>query len=287
MNHMETPKGRIHFSDVILFIIFLLLLALPGYLCYQVLIQKNTHEDKTTDNQKVQENTPEEKESAQDNTQSVTNPYVDFTREIEQQTAYIAVPTKIDTNNPPSIILYSHGSDVQVIADMNDPDMLDLQSYGKYFASQNYIFAASNEHGANWGSTDSINDMKNLEDWIRSHYMTQEKIYLIGHSMGGLPTMHFAIKYPETILKIALLAPTTRTYEWDQDSVNAIKNIPIQIWHGTADVNIPLQSSIDFVTYMQNLGKDINLIQLQGKNHNDVKTGYKDQILDFFKKSSS
>ena len=280
---MDKLKGRIHFSDVILFIIFLLLLALPGYLCYQVIVQKNTSKETTTTSSNTSQESNKEENNVQEETPVVENPYVDFTREVEEQTAYIAVPTKIDTNNPPAIILYSHGSDVQVIADMNDPDMLDLQSYGKYFASQNYIFAASNEHGANWGSTDSVDDMQNLENWVKAHYITQEKVYLIGHSMGGLPTMHFALKYPENIYKIALLAPTTRTYEWNQENVDIIKDIPIQIWHGSSDVNISLQSSIDFVSYMQNLGKNINLIQLQGKNHNDVKTGYKDQILTFFK----
>jgi predicted peptidase len=280
---MDKLKGRIHFSDVILFIIFLLLLALPGYLCYQVIVQKNTSKETTTTSSNTSQESNKEENNVQEETPVVENPYVDFTREVEEQTAYIAVPTKIDTNNPPAIILYSHGSDVQVIADMNDPDMLDLQSYGKYFASQNYIFAASNEHGANWGSTDSVDDMQNLENWVKAHYITQEKVYLIGHSMGGLPTMHFALKYPENVYKIALLAPTTRTYEWNQENVDIIKDIPIQIWHGSSDVNISLQSSIDFVSYMQNLGKNINLIQLQGKNHNDVKTGYKDQILTFFK----
>lgn len=280
---MDKLKGRIHFNDVILFIIFLLLLALPGYLCYQVIVQKNTSKETTTTSSNTSQESNNEGNNVQEETPVVENPYVDFTREVEEQTAYIAVPTKIDTNNPPAIILYSHGSDVQVIADMNDPDMLDLQSYGKYFASQNYIFAASNEHGANWGSTDSVDDMQNLENWVKAHYITQEKVYLIGHSMGGLPTMHFALKYPENIYKIALLAPTTRTYEWNQENVDLIKDIPIQIWHGSSDVNISLQSSIDFVSYMQNLGKNINLIQLQGKNHNDVKTGYKDQILTFFK----
>jgi dipeptidyl aminopeptidase/acylaminoacyl peptidase len=284
---METSKSKRHFTDVLLFIVFLLLLALPGYLCYEILTEKKTtvqqtsSSDASTTTDSEQLTTTTSTENA-NNSNTLTDSYLDFAKEISGQTAYIAVPTNIDKNNPPSVILQSHGSGIEVISDMNDPDMLDLQGYGKYFASQNYIFAASNEHGDNWGSTDSVDDMANLRQWIKDHYPTAEKIYLIGHSMGGLPTMHFALQYPDEIAKIALLAPTTRTYEWDQDKVDAIKGIDIQIWHGTADENISIQDSIDFISYMQGLGDTINLVQLPGEDHDDVKTNHKDQILEFF-----
>jgi len=124
-----------------------------------------------------------------------------------------------------------------------------------------------------------------LQQWIESHYTTNGKIYLIGFSMGGLPTMHFAQKYPENLTKIALLAPTTRTYDWTQADVNKIMNIGIQIWHGTADVNIGYSNSVNFVAYMKNLGKDIPLITLEGKTHFDLDTEYMDQVLQFFKAS--
>lgn len=267
---METQKSKMHFSDVILFIVFLALLAFPGYLCYEVLIQnkRNTQSTSTTKS---------------DNTTSKAFSYSEYTRQIEQQTAYIAVPDNIDVNNPPSIVLFSHGQDSEVIADMADPDMIDLQGYGKYFTAQNYIFAASNEHGTNWGNTDSLTDMSNLVAWIESRYTTTKKIYLIGHSMGGLPTMRFALQYPDSVIKIALLAPTARTYEWDQTKVDTIKNIDIAIWHGTVDTDIDISNSREFVAYMKTLGKDITLTEITGANHDYVKTNFKDQILTFFK----
>jgi predicted esterase len=166
---------------------------------------------------------------------------------------------------------------------MYDPFMIDLQGYGKYFGEQNFIFAASNEHDENWGNTASLADMLLLQQWIESHYTTSGKIYLIGFSMGGLPTMHFAVKYPENITKIALLAPTTRTYEWTKADADKMANVAIQIWHGTADVNIGYSNSVNFVAYMKNLGKVIPLITLEGKSHFDLDTEYMDQVLQFFK----
>jgi len=279
---MDDTKKKIHISDIVLFIVFLLLLAFPAYLAYQVLVENNPpsndvqQEDTST---QTQETTPPLEEEVV----VPTGPkYTELVREISGQTAYVAVPTNIDENNPPAIILYSHGSNTRVISDMYDPFMIDLQGYGKYFGEQNFVFAASNEHDENWGNAASIADMLNLQQWIESRYTTNGKVYLIGFSMGGLPTMHFAAKYPDNILKIALLAPTTRTYEWTQTEVNKIMDIDIQIWHGTSDVNIGYSNSANFVKYMKNLGKDIPLVTLEGKTHFDLDTEYMDQILEYF-----
>jgi len=279
---MEDIKKKIHISDIVLFIVFLLLLAFPAYLAYQVLVANN----KPTTGLEP-EPIPAELVNAppfeEEETVVPTGPkYVEIVREFEGQTAYIAVPTNIDTDNPPAIILYSHGSNTRVISDMYDPFMIDLQGYGKYFGEQNFIFAASNEHDENWGNAASIADMLLLQEWIEFHYTTNGKIYLIGFSMGGLPTTHFAVKYPENIEKIALLAPTTRTYDWKQADVDKMADVDIQIWHGTSDVNIGYSNSVNFVAYMKNLGKDITLVTLEGKTHFDLDTEYMDQVLEFF-----
>lgn len=274
---MESTRTKMRLSDIILFIVFLLLLALPVYLCYDILVaqkQNNTQTEQT--DTAPEEDIVEEEEIP-------TGPhYEEINQAIEGQTAYIVAPTNIDENNPPSIILYSHGSNTRVISDMLDPFMMDLQEYGIYFTQYNFIFAASNEHDENWGNAASIADMVNLQEWIEERYETSGKIYMIGFSMGGLPTMHFVQKYPENIKKIALLAPTTRTYEWNQTEVNKIMNIDIKIWHGTNDVNIGIVNSRNFVQSLGKLGKKIELIEIEGKAHFDVDKEYMTDILTFF-----
>lgn len=281
----NSDKRNINISDILLFIIFLLLLALPGYLCYQLLvsqpqkqeIQTNTEEKKTAEETNPTEEVKKEEEKPQ------TGPhYTEIVRELEGQTAYIAVPTDIDTTNPPEIVVYNHGSNTRVISDMYDPFMRDLQVYGDLFTTKNFIFAASNAHGENWGNAESIADNLNMITWIRNRYPTAKNLYFIGFSMGGLPTTHYVTKYPDDVVKIALLAPTTRTYEWNATEVAKIKDIDIKIWHGVMDVNIEIQSSREFVTYMKKLGKDIPLVELQAKTHSDLDTEYKEDVLNFF-----
>ena len=47
--------------------------------------------------------------------------------------------------------------------------------------------------------------------------------------MGGLPTLNFATKYPELIGKIALLAPSIKSAEWNNTRAQKLKDIEIKL----------------------------------------------------------
>lgn len=200
---------------------------------------------------------------------------------IKGQYAYIAYPLEIVESNPPTLIVYSHGSNSIVTNNLNDPFMKDLQKYGEYLTKSNFAFAASNMHGDNRGSDESLNDIDNMRAWIESNYLIKKKINLLGFSMGGLPTFNYAFKYPKDINMIALLAPTSRKYTKEQ--LTSIKNIPIQIWHGSADVNVPLSLSENLLLTASSFGlKNINLIILDNKSHFDIDTELRKEILKYF-----
>ena len=207
--------------------------------------------------------------------------YEEFFPIIGDQQAYVVIP-RIDKKNPPTLIMYSHGSNTTVTQNMEDQFMKDMQAYGIFFTEQNYIFSASNQHGVNWGSSASIQDTINLKNWVDENYDIQPKIYLIGFSMGGLPTMNFATTYPDIISKIALLAPTVKSSEWNQDRADKLKDIEIKLWHGNKDVNVPYSYSVYFVNKLKGYGKDIEFITLEGKTHFDIDTEYMNDILEFF-----
>jgi dipeptidyl aminopeptidase/acylaminoacyl peptidase len=207
--------------------------------------------------------------------------------EIEGQWAYIAVPEPIDPNNLPRLVVYNHGSITEVEENLDDDFKNNLLEYVGVLTANNYIFAVSNAHGVNWGSLESIQDNYNMYEYIKENYGIKEKIYMIGFSMGGLPTMNFVTEYPDLVSKIALLAPTTRTSEWDQERVNKIKDIDIKVWHGDADVNVGYTYTKNFVNKLESLGKDIELVTLENKTHWDLDTEYVDDIVEFFNSSES
>jgi predicted peptidase len=277
MGNMTSSKKKIGLKDIVLFMLFLALLAIPIYFAYTVLLPKVKIFDQPQETEEVEEIEEEEKKEVYDGP-----PYLEVYETIEGQPAYIAVPAPIDPEDPPRIILYNHGSNTEVTFNTDDEFMQDLHAYGVFFTENDYIFAASNQHGANWGNDESIQDNINLISWIKERYDTQEKVNMLGYSMGGLPTMNFASDYPERVNKIALLAPTTRSNEWNTERVAKIEDIDIKIWHGTTDVNVPYSLSTTFVDRLESFNKEIDLVTLEGKTHWNIHTEYMEDILEFF-----
>ena len=279
MNIQMNDRKRKATNKGILALLLILLLTIPAYLCYKTFIKDKLPLEQELIEEEIAEEEIEEEIVEEE---VVGDPYQEIFEKIEGQQAYIVVPTKIDEENPPTVILYSHGSNTNVTENMEDQFMKDLQAYGILFTKYNYIFAASNQHDVNWGNSASIQDTLNLKNWIEERYSIQPKVYLLGFSMGGLPTMNFATTYPELISKIALLAPTTKSSSWDENKVAKIMDMDIKIWHGNKDVNVPYTYTYNFVKKVDGLGKEIELITLEGKGHFDIDTEYMEDILEFF-----
>lgn len=258
----------------------MVLLFVPGYLCYKILFL-NTKENTTDSSTVVEEDTDTQKDEPQQVVEEV-EPYKEIFPILEDQQAYVVIPGKIESRNPPILIVYSHGSNTTVTQNMDDQFMIDLQEYGKYFTQHNYIFAASNEHGVNWGNKASLRDITNLKEWVMQNYDIKPQIYMIGFSMGGLPTLNYASENNEMVSKVALLAPTTKISEWSLQRVNEVMGIDIKIWHGNADVNVPYGYTSNFVNKVKTWGKEIPLVTLEGKGHFDIDTEYMPDILEFF-----
>ncbi len=201
---------------------------------------------------------------------------------IQGQYAYIAFNGNYKEENNYPIIIYSHGSTFTVDDNPKNPLMDDLSEYAELFVNNGFILAASNQHGDNWGSKQAIEDTRNLVDFIIQKYPSSGDIYMIGYSMGGLPTMNYALKYPENIKKIALLAPTTYSSIWNTEKAKIIMDIPVKIWHGNKDVNVPYSMSTTFVKKLASLGKEIPLVTLDGKTHWDFGMADMEEILLFF-----
>lgn len=266
--------------NILLFIVLMFLLLVPGYLCYKVFFLDTKEE--IDNNSNVQGEVDNSNNNENPQVVEETEPYKEYFPILEDQQAYVIVPGKIDKEESPILIIYSHGSNTTVTQNMDEQFMLDLQEYGKFFTQYNYIFAASNQHGVNWGSEASLRDTMNLIEWVMQNYDIEPKVYMLGFSMGGLPTLNFATANSEMIGKIALLAPTTKISEWNVSRVEKLKGIDIKMWHGNADVNVPYSSGANFVSRIKNMGKEIEFITLQGMGHFDIDTEYMGEILEFF-----
>lgn len=274
---MRKRKKRKRF----LYIPFIILILLLGYLAYSQFLKQDESEEKVQE--KVEQTQPPVEKIEEEEEIVPQGPaYEELFPTIDGQQAYVVVPTNINQKNPPILILYSHGSNTTVTTNMEDQFMKDLQQYGIFFTPHNYIFSASNQHGVNWGNTASVQDTLNLKNWVAQNYNIQPKVYLIGFSMGGLPTMNFASSYPDTVERIALLAPTTKSSAWNQGRADLLKSMTIKLWHGNKDVNVPYSYSVSFVKKLEGYGIYIDFVTLEGKGHFDIDTEYMEDILEFF-----
>ena len=267
-------KKKNPFNNILTLLIFFLLITLPIYFTYKTFFLKKDTTDFEDESMEEVKGETEEK--------YIEIPNTEIVDEIDGEIAYIALPPRIYERKPPIIVVYSHGSNTRVTPNREDEFMQDLHSYGLLFTANNFIFAASNQHGENWGNEQSLQDTLSMVEWIKENYSTEEKIYMLGFSMGGLPTLNFATKYPEMVSKIALLAPTTVEEEWNMERVNKISNMDIQIWHGTADVNVGYSLSATFIEKLKAFDRDIPLITLEGKTHWDLEPEYMEDVLKFF-----
>jgi len=259
-------------------LLIILLFSILGYFVYSKFLAEQKPVDLPKEEEK-EEQIPEEEEVVE---QPTGPAFEELFPVIDGQQAYVVVPTNIKEKNPPTLILYSHGSNTTVTTNMEEQFMKDLQQYGIFFTPHNYIFSASNQHGVNWGNSASIQDTLNLKNWADSNFKIQSKVFLIGFSMGGLPTMNFATTYPKMIEKVALLAPTTKSSAWNQGRADILKEMDIKLWHGNKDVNVPYSYSASFVKKLEGYGVFIDFITLEGKGHFDIDTEYMQEILDFF-----
>lgn len=293
MTDTESKKNRLL---VVLALLSLVLIALLGYVGYTYLVDQP--EEETVEIQEKVEETdnvltggsdidiePGEPDTVVYDEVPATEgaTYFEKFEVIEGQTTYFAMPLEIDPANPPMLVVYSHGSNTRITTDLTDPFIQDMQMYGAFFTTNGYAFGASNQHGENWGNTESLNDTQYLIDWIKANYSIQERVNLLGFSMGGLPTLFYAMNNNDSVNAVALLAPTT--YAWAQDKFESLAGLSIKVWHGTADVNIGYWVSELFVSNATNYGLNVPLRSVDGATHFDLDTEYKDEILEFYNQS--
>lgn len=124
----------------------------------------------------------------------------------------------------------------------------------------------------------SEQDVMQVLQLVRQQYKVDEtRIYLSGHSMGGIGTWKIAAKYPEVWAAIAPFAGngTPATLE-------RMKSIPEIVVHGDADPTVDVQGSRNMVAKAKELGIEVKYIEVPGGNHGNVVAPNFGAVFDFF-----
>ena len=121
--------------------------------------------------------------------------------------------------------------------------------------------------------------MQVLQRVKRQYRIDENRIYLMGHSMGGIGTWAIAPKYPDIWAAIAPLSGIG-----SPESVERIRHIPEIIVHGDADPTVDVASSRLMVEKLKALGVEHKYIEVPGGLHSDVVAPNLPAVIEFFDK---
>lgn len=158
------------------------------------------------------------------------------------------------------IILFLHGSSLCG----NDLDRvrrygtLDALSMGRQIDA---VVVAPQNPGGSWQPA----KLMNVVEWVEENFAVDEdRLYVLGMSLGGYGTTHFVAAYPDKVAAAMALCGGS-----DLPDNCPLCQVPLWIMHGTADKAIPLSASQKVVTAMAACGDTSRLIfsKLPGQSH--------------------
>jgi predicted peptidase len=124
----------------------------------------------------------------------------------------------------------------------------------------------------------SEQDVMQVLQRVRAEYkIDANRIYLMGHSMGGIGTWKLAAKYPDIW---AALGPVSGT--GTPATIERFRHIPEIVVHGDNDATVAVSGSRNMVAKMRELGVDVKYIEVPGGSHSSVVAPNFAAIIEFF-----
>ena len=109
------------------------------------------------------------------------------------------------------------------------------------------------------------------------------RIYLWGHSMGGVGTYHIAAKYPDMFAGLGVAAPAPEEDHDIEATLNRIKHIPIFVLQGDEDGLVT--RTREWVAKMEKVGMQHVYAEIPGGDHSLVisqDSEHMQKFVDFF-----
>jgi len=131
----------------------------------------------------------------------------------------------------------------------------------------------------------SEKDVMNVLDIVRKEFNVDEnRIYLMGHSMGGAGTLYLGVKYGSIWAALAPVAPAA--FGLNPDSLEKIKDMPVIFVHGDKDEAVPVDVSRQWVEKAKELNMTYEYNEMPDISHGPVITACLPSIYEFFGKHS-
>lgn len=208
----------------------------------------------------------------------------------------VFVSSKVDGNTPAPLIIGLHGAGTgpQIMCNTTIVDQAEAGGYivaapmgynerGGYGAPRRGGGPANPDEPANISELSEMDVMNVFNMMLEEFNIDDDRIYLMGHSMGGGGTMHLGPKHAETWAAIAPIAGgggrpnQTELLERLKDA-----GVAVIVVHGEADEIVPVQGSRDLAAELESMGIESEYVELAGVGHGPVINLGQEYIFEFF-----
>lgn len=139
------------------------------------------------------------------------------------------------------------------------------------------------EDPENLGELSELDVMNVLERTLEEFPVDRDRVFLMGHSMGGGGALHLAMTYPDRWAGLAPVAPAI--YTDPTDGAMAIRHLPVILLQGTDDELVPVAIARAWVEAMSELDMNVRYLEVEGGDHAAIISrtpGHVQAIFDFF-----
>lgn len=216
-------------------------------------------------------------------------------KEAKKEMEYaLFVPTTYDKAKKTPLIVALHGLGGNPLQFIRSRGLTDLAEKHGYIVVAPMGYNSGGWYGATppFKSKDapanlselSEKDVMNVLEIVRKEYtIDADRMYLMGHSMGGGGTWHLGIKYPDLWAGLGPIAPAIFRPATD---VEKIKHIPVILVQGDKDVLCPVATARKWVEEMKKLNMTHEYIEVAGGDHGNVVAPNFPKMFEFFNKHS-
>ncbi len=107
---------------------------------------------------------------------------------------------------------------------------------------------------------ETLNTM--LDGWLKEYRIDPARVYLTGLSMGGTGTWMWGMMNPERFAAVMPICGTGICW-----CAGNLKDVPVWVFHGDADVTVPIEESYSMVERLNACGGQVTLTVYEGYGH--------------------
>lgn len=169
------------------------------------------------------------------------------------------------------LILYLHGRSLR------GTDLERVKSYGiPAFLDRGwalpFVVVAPQLPSGGWDRPHRL--LPILEEVLARYPVDRDRVYLTGFSMGADGAWLLALAHPEPFA--AAVPISAWTPDPDRADLDALRGLPMRIYHGTADKITPFRRARTMAEAMRREGLDVQLTPLEGGGHGIVNDVYRE-----------